>query len=178
MGIGAALGLLLGAPFIVDVMAGSDFAGSVAPLRVLGIAMLGSFVLATWGFALLSLHNHRAILRANVAAFVVNVCAVVTLASLDGARGAAIGASIGEITLACGYLIGLIAGDARFRPQTGRTVRAAACAVPAGATLALGLPSAPTLALGLVIYAGLLWPAGALPDELTEVVRARFRPGY
>jgi len=175
LGVGAVIGLVLGAPFVIDVMAPTEFAGSVTPLRILSLAMLSSFVLSTWGFALLSLHAHQAILRANLVTFVVSVIAVVILASLDGARGAAIGAAIGEVTLAVGYLLALITGDARFRPKIGRPIRAVVCAIPALGVLALGLPSAAALFLGLAVYAVLLVPAGAIPDELTHAVRDRLR---
>lgn len=175
MGIGAAVGLALGAPFVIEVMAGPDFAGSVTPLRVLGIAMLGSFVLAPWGFALLSLHLHRPILRANAAAFVVSVIAVVTLASVDGARGAAIGATLGETTLAVGYLRALTKGDPRFQPNVARPLRALACAIPALIVLTMGLPSAVALVIGLGLYAVLLIPSGAVPDELVDLMRVRIQ---
>ncbi len=85
LGIGAGLTLALGAPFVVRVIADASFADAAAPLRIQAVAICASFVLAAFTFALLSLHRHRELLIANLAAFAVSLIAVGVLASARGA---------------------------------------------------------------------------------------------
>ena len=58
LGIGAALGTLAGAQFIIKVVAGPEFAAS-AGLLIQGLAFIASFLVAGWSFALLSLKRYR-----------------------------------------------------------------------------------------------------------------------
>ena len=78
LGLGAALAVIIGAPAIMQVIAGDGFADAVTPLRIQGVTLLASFVLAPAGFALLSLHLHRVILIANGVALAVMLPSVAT----------------------------------------------------------------------------------------------------
>ncbi len=77
IGVAAAIGVVAGARFIIEVVGGPKYAAAAGALQIEGVALLASFVLAGWGFGLLSLHRHRAILVANLAALAVS--AVLTL---------------------------------------------------------------------------------------------------
>ncbi len=69
-----------GARFIIAVVAGHKYAEAVGVLQIEGVALLASFVLAGWGFGLLALHRHRAMLLANLAALLMSVVLTVILA--------------------------------------------------------------------------------------------------
>ena len=90
LGVAAALGMLAGADFVIEVIAGPKYAGSVVPLQLLGVAMIPSFVIAGWSFAMLSLERYKGLLLANLAALLVSCCSTAVLASAHGARGSAV----------------------------------------------------------------------------------------
>src|SRR3954469_8479972 len=65
IGVATAITMVLGAPAIIAVIAGPDFAGAVPALRIEGLAMLMTFGITTWGFGLMSVHEHRPMVLAN-----------------------------------------------------------------------------------------------------------------
>lgn len=174
LGLGAAVALSTGAPAIIQVMAGREFADAVGALRIQSVAVVMTFVLATWGFALLSLHEHRSLLRANAAAFVASAAAVALLAGEFGAEGAALGTVLGEFVLASGYLVALTRGRPELRPRGAVAVRALPVALASvGVVFALGLPSAPAAVIALALYAGGVLALRAVPRELLHAVARR-----
>jgi O-antigen/teichoic acid export membrane protein len=175
LGFGAAIALVVGAPAIIDVMAGSTFADAVPALRIQGATLAATFILAPLGFALLSLHAHREILVVNTIALAVMLVAVTLLASQLGPEGAALGTVIGETTLAASYVIALRLRAPDILPGAERPLRALAAAAPCFAILLIdGLPSWVAAAIALAAYAVLLVALRAVPDELLEL-RSRRR---
>jgi O-antigen/teichoic acid export membrane protein len=174
LGVAAALGLGIGARFVVEVIAGRGYLGAVPVLRVQSIALLATFMLAGWSFALLSLQRYRSLLIVNATAFAVSCALTVLLASTDGAQGAALATLAGESTLAVGSLLALskvdpklsIGLDAPFRIAL---AGAAACGVGAGALIA-GLPAALAALAALALYALLILATRAAPAELGELL--------
>jgi O-antigen/teichoic acid export membrane protein len=176
LGFGTALGLVVAAPVVIEVMAGDGFADAVPVLRIHAITLVATFLLSPFGFALLSLHAHREILGANLVALAVMLTAVVILARAMGSEGAALGAVLGELTLLVGYLVGLRRAAPMVVPSPGRPARAFAAAAFAGG---IGLiPSLSTWAaavIALIAYAGLVILLRAVPDELLEILPWRRR---
>jgi len=167
LGGAAALTCALGAPWIVAVVAGDAYDGAIGVLRIQGMALGLTFVIAALGFTLLADHRHRAIALSNGAALVVSAVTVLVLADAHGARGAAWATVLGEAVLAVAYLMAL----RRALPGAGlgasRLARVLAAAGLGGAAGALcGLPSVPATAIGLAVYAAVLLASGALPPEL------------
>ncbi len=103
-GCGVALALFLGAAFAIDVVGGPHFEHSVIVLRILAIALVGTFIISARGYALLSLDRlPRALLICNAFALAVVLGAGLPLISTHGAVGAAIAMVLAELTLAAGY---------------------------------------------------------------------------
>lgn len=174
LGIGAALGLLTAAPAIIDVMGGPQYADAASALRIQSAAILCSFLLATWGFALLSLHLHRELLLANLVALAVSVTSVSVLASAHGADGAALGTVLGEMALAIGYILGLTRGRPELKPGLRVPLRGAlAAAVACGTVFALGLPALAAGVGALALYLAGLLVLRAVPQELLELLHRR-----
>jgi O-antigen/teichoic acid export membrane protein len=174
LGFGAAIGLVVGAEAIIDVMAGSGFRDAVPALRVQGVTLIASYALAPVGFALLSLHAHRAILVVNAIALAVMLASVGALASAFGAEGAALGTVLGEWTLAIGYLGALRRAAPSVAPSFGRPARALVAALPCFAlALVPGVPAWVLAGVGLAAYALLLVVVRAVPEELLELVPHR-----
>jgi O-antigen/teichoic acid export membrane protein len=174
LGLAAAIGLVVGAPTVIDVMAGGGFRDAVPTLRIQGVAVAASFALAPLGFALLSLHEHRGILVANAVALVVMLGSVGGLAAAYGAEGAAAGTVVGEWSLAVGYLVALRRAAPPVAPGFGRAARGLVAAAPCFAlALVTGVPAWIMAILALALYAVLLAVMRAIPDELIELVRRR-----
>ena len=171
-GTAVAIATSLGAPFAVRIVGGARFAASADVLALLGVAMIGSFLVATWSYALLTLRRHRALLLANLSAFAVSIVLTLVLAPAHGAVGAAIAVIGGELWLASVYLAVLIRAEPRLRPPLraiGPVALAAGLAV--GAARLLALPSLPAVAVAMATYLGALWVMRAIPREIFEQLR-------
>jgi O-antigen/teichoic acid export membrane protein len=170
VGIATALGVFAGAPFIVKVIA-PNFAGAVEVLRTQGTAMIASFLLAGWGYALLSIKRHRALLVVNAVALFVSAGLTLILASADGAEGAAIATLGGESSLAIGYLFVLARDHPELRPRVSSVPRILLAAIPAVAlAIWLELPSFWLTLIVLAVYGVLIVLTRAMPQEITEVL--------
>ena len=169
LGAWAAVCVVVGAEVLIDVVAGPDFEPSVQVLQLQGPAILGSFLVATWGYGLLALRRHRAILLCNLAALTLAGGLSVWLIDRHGADGGAVALTATELSLAAGYAISLartdldLGGLARLLPRLALAV-AAAAALP----LVIGLASftAALLATG-VFFAALVLMRG-IPVEIVE----------
>lgn len=166
----AAIGAILGAPAIIAVIAGSGFDDSIAPLRIQGAALGLTFAISGLGFALLARHRQRVLLACNLVVFVVSAVAVALLAHAHGARGAALGAAIGEATLCALYALALTRGAPGIRPtRVPRIVLALAGGLAAGALLPV--PAVPAAIAGLLVYGALAYLLRAIPPGLRALVR-------
>ena len=174
LGLGTALCTAVGAELAINVVAGSEFKPSVDVLQIQSLALLASFLLAVWGFALLSLSLYRAILVANAAALVVSMTLTLALAPSYGAKGAAVATVFGEATLAVGYVTVLFRRRPDLRFSLEIVPRAVAALVPAAAVLLVpGLSQEVRLVAVAGIYALAAWLLGAIPDEIGLALRPR-----
>lgn len=172
LGSGFALVTIIGAPVAIDIVAGNAFQPAVDVLRIQGIAMLASFLLATWGFALISLHLHRELVVANVCALAVSAILVLWLGASDGAEGAAWATVGGEYVLAVGYLLGLARRRHDLLPDLKVVPRVAVAAAAGAAVGVSGLPAAPATVAALAVFGVLVFLTGAIPPELLDWVRS------
>ncbi len=172
VGVWVSLAIALGAHFAIELIGGHKFAPAAGVLAIQGISVGATFVGTVWGFGLLSLGRHRAILIFNLAALATVVVAVSILASVDGARGAAIGASGVELANA---IIGawLLSHTRRHLRPSLRALPKVAVAAALAATPALMAISEPAqVALSGVIYLLALLALRALPSELLALLPA------
>jgi O-antigen/teichoic acid export membrane protein len=166
-----ALALFLGAPIAIEVVAGSGYTRSVDVLHILSVALLGTFVIAARGYALLSLDRLRAMLVCNAVALVVVVACGVPLISAYGATGAAIAMVAAELALALCYERALTLERPQLRLRWGFVLRAGAAALLAGAVATvLDLPSILAALLGLGLYISALLILRIVPVEIRDAV--------
>lgn len=171
LGGAALLACVLGAPAILGVLAGDAFADAASVLRVQGLALALTFLIAPLGFALLALGRQRAMLAGNLMALAVSGATVIALASAHGARGAAWATVLGEATLAVAYTTALLRD---VRPVPGRLPRAAVALVVGLAAGALpGWSAAVAATVGLAVYAAALVALRAVPDQVRAALRQR-----
>jgi O-antigen/teichoic acid export membrane protein len=176
-GSGLALALFLGAGFAVDVVGGQHFGHSVDVLRILAIALLGTFVIGARGYALLSLDRLRAMLASNAIALAVVLAAGVPLISVYGAQGAAVALVAAELTLALCYEWSLSRERPELRLGLGFVLRVAAATVAVGAAaLALDLSPVASAVVGSALYVAALLALGIIPAEIREALLRRRRP--
>jgi O-antigen/teichoic acid export membrane protein len=170
-----ALTFVLCAQFAIDVVGGDQAQGSVSVLRILGVGILPTFLVAAWGFVLLSRRSYGRLVKANAVVFLLAIVLSVVLIPAFGARGSGAVTAILETVLATLYglllmreLPGLRAG-ATLAP---RMLLALAAAFAIGVPLLLVHPVPATVAGGLA-YFGVLWAMRAIPPELLDAMRRR-----
>jgi O-antigen/teichoic acid export membrane protein len=171
-GVTMTLGLAFGASFAVRVLGGEE--ESVQVLQVLSGALIGTFLVATWAFALLSLRRYRALLFSNLAALGVGIGLTFLLVPSHGALGGAIAVTATEGALALMYGVDLVRARPDLRPPLAIlgpvALGLAAAVVP---LVVLNLPSAVEAVLAPVIFLAVLGALRALPTELVELARGR-----
>jgi len=177
LGVAASLALLGGASFVIEVIAGPAYAAAAPVLRIQGLAMIATFVLAGWSFALISIKRYGALLAVNTAALIVSCALTLALAASHGAQGAAWATICGESTLAAGSLVVLLRGHPELRPPMAILAKVAFAAAPATVlALASGLPSLARALLAVALYGLLIALTRAVPAEITQLIPAPHRP--
>lgn len=163
-GAGLALVTVAGAPVAVDVVAGAGYGGAVEPLRLLGPALLASYMIALGAFALLSLRRQAVLIGVNAAGLAVCVALALWWTPGHGAVGGAWATLVGESLIALLSLAALaragVALSLRIVPRV-----FAACAVAAVPLLVPGLAALPAALLVAALYAGAALALGLVPAE-------------
>jgi O-antigen/teichoic acid export membrane protein len=168
-GVGIGVILIVGAKPITDVISG--YSGAVAPLRIEGVAVLGTCLTPVWSTGLLSLHRHFAQLACNIVGLAVVAGLTLGLAPVIGARGAAVATVAGECTVAVGLLFALVRANGRLAPAVRQIApRIALAGGAAFATMLLPVPGLAQLVLAVAVYGGLIIALGAFPRELRELI--------
>ncbi len=174
IGVWMALSLYLIAPFAVDLVAGDKFKPSVELLQIQAPAMAGTFLAATWVYALLSLRKHRVLIVVNAFAFVLATVLAIVLISGDGARGAAITMTVTELVLAIfGYLALRLSGTELQVQILGVVKVLLAAGVALAVPILFGLPSLFATVLASVIFFLVLLLIRGVPAEVLALVRSR-----
>ncbi len=117
VGSGIAVLLIVGAPVAIAVIAGPEFEPADDVLRVLAVAQLTLFLVATWVYALLALRRYRVIMVATLAATAVAAIGTVVLVPPLGALGAGIATAAADATLAVCYIVSLVRLDRSYMPD-------------------------------------------------------------
>ncbi|MBW3609317.1 MAG: oligosaccharide flippase family protein [Actinobacteria bacterium] len=173
-----ALTLAVGAPLAVEIMGGASFAPAAPVLAIQGLGLGASFVAAVWAYGLLSLREHGTILILNVTALVILAAAVAVLATLEGARGAAIATAGVEVAVAIGGALLVVRRRPHLRPSLGVVWKVALAALLGAAPLLVsGVPVGVLVLLSTALYGIALLALRALPRELLVLLpRGRRRP--
>lgn len=166
LGVALALALFLGAPFVIDVIAGPGFEPAAGVMRIQAVTLLLVFLVVTFNFALLSLRQHAAMLAITGGALLVNAVGAGLLGAAHGARGAALATMAADLiaVLASGWAL------SRLGLPVGRWLsvvpRIALAAVPAAALWFAPIPALPKAAIGVAVFAVGAVVLRAVPEEL------------
>jgi O-antigen/teichoic acid export membrane protein len=173
VGVWASLAIALGSNFIIEVIGGPKFAPAATVFAIQGISVGSVFVGSVWGFGLLSLGRHRAILLFNLWALAAVVIVVAVAASLDGARGAAIGTSSIEFANAIIGLRILTHGSSHLHPSLRAMPKVVLAVLLAATPVLLPVNEPARVILSGAIYMGALLVLRALPQELVALLPGR-----
>jgi O-antigen/teichoic acid export membrane protein len=174
LGAWIAVALVLGAQIAVDVVAGPEFEPAIEPLRIQALALLGTSVLAVWGYGLLSLGRHRAIMLGNLAAIASSGLLSLVLVPRYGAVGAAVALTTAELILAACYGLALLGSELALRSSLGVAPRIlAAAGLALAVPLAAGLEDVVAVATATAVYAIALVALRAVPGELKQALLGR-----
>ena len=167
VGTGMAIGLGVGAQFAIDVVAGHGFDASVPVLRIQSLALITSFLLATWALALLALKRFRDVMFANLLAAVISIGGTFALVPPLGAKGGAIAIVAAEAALVVASIFFLHRARPALTPKLGVVPKVLAASAGAiGITLPLsGAPSVVLSVLAMAVFAAVILLTRALPPE-------------
>ncbi|HVL30832.1 MAG TPA: oligosaccharide flippase family protein [Solirubrobacteraceae bacterium] len=174
VGAWVALALAIGAPLVVEIMGGRQFAAAAPVLAIQAVVLGATFVNAVWGYGMLSLHLHRTILALSFGLLAAVVVVVAVLVPIDGARGAAIGTAAVEVVAAVvgGFL--LVRGRPHLRPRLQIVPKVAlAAALGAAPAFATELPVSLRVVLASLVYGAVLLALRAFPRELDALLSRR-----
>jgi O-antigen/teichoic acid export membrane protein len=165
---------ITGAPFAVEVVGGPSFHPSSSTLQILAVGITGTFLVATWSFALLTLRLYRDLIVVNGLIVIIAVTLSVLLIPAYQAHGAAVVTATLEVALAAGYGIVLSVRRPELRPSlrgVPRVLLAFGIALAISEALPVGAVAGTVIA-ACVMFAGLL-ALRALPQEFLDALRRR-----
>ena len=165
-----ALIIIVGASFGIDIIAGAKGHPSIAVLRIMGIGITATYLVASWGFVLLSMHMYRQLVIANAGALVLAILLSALLIPALHARGGAITTVALEFSLAGSYIVFLSRrGITPPAPFLVRFALAVGLALGAG-VLALTVNAVAAVVIASVVYFGVLLTTRAIPSELIDAL--------
>lgn len=174
VGAAAMVALVLGAPFVIEVIAGPGFEPAADVLRIQAVGLMLSFAATTLFYVLLSVRMHRVILAAACTALGVAVGLAWLLGESEGATGAAlaiVGAELAGLVLVATVLR---RRHPELMPNLAAVPRVAvAVAAALSVWLIPGLPAAGAAALGLLVFVAASLALGAVPRELVDAFSRR-----
>jgi O-antigen/teichoic acid export membrane protein len=171
VGVGMALGLMVGAEPVIAIVGGDEFTPAVPVLRVLSAVLVATVFVSTWSLLLLSLDEQRLLLAINGTAVVVSFAAAFVLIPAHGAIGGSIDVLVAEVLVAVASIVLLRRRHPDIAPRLLGLWRVlAAAALAALGLLVPGGPVAETAA-ALLIYVVAALALRAVPMELWSALR-------
>ena len=175
LGAWTALGTILGAGPAIAFVGGKEYEPAVEVLRVQGIALASSYLVAVWATGLWALREQRALAWANVVGVALAGGLTAALIPEWGALGAAIAMTVAEVLLAGMYAYALIRGRPHLRPELGIVPKTLAAVAPAFALWFVPLPDIVNVVLATAVFYGLLVAFGGMPMEIRKALVDRWR---
>ncbi len=159
---------------VIRVLAGEKFAAAAAPLSILAVSCIFSFLNAGLGFASVARNRHHKMIVVSILGLAVNVITNVIVIPMYGLDGAASAYLASELVTLCGVYLVFRSGVGLKVPLVRILLRPVAVGVLSvllfGVLLSSGSRGfvvAGALAVGEVaFYVGVLYLLGGIPDEL------------
>jgi O-antigen/teichoic acid export membrane protein len=171
LGAGAAFLLVAGADFIIDVIAGPEFAPAVPVLQIHGLAIAETFFVALFSGTLWVVRRKRSL----VVGHAVGLLAAIglTLALVPGweAEGAAVAMVVAEGLLGIWLGAALLWSLPELRPSLSVLPKVALGLLLAGLIALAPLPDVVVVALGSAAYLGVIVALRGVPVEAWQAFR-------
>jgi O-antigen/teichoic acid export membrane protein len=167
-----AISVVLGAGPAIALVGGDAFEPAAEVLRVQGIALVASFLLAVWAGGLWAMRRQRALAIANAVGVAVAAGLTAALIPSSGALGAAIAMTAAELLLAACYVVSLVRGRPELMPPLAVVPKALLAIAAAGALWWLPLPELAIAVLATPVYWGVLYAVGGVPPDAIDAVRS------
>lgn len=167
--------LVLGAPFAIEVLAGSQDHPSTDVLQIQAAGIIATFVASATGYPLLSLHRNRETLVANTICLATAIALALALTPGWGAEGAAISAVTAELFLATATTIALVVRAGVRVPLREIPIIIGAGLAALGFGVAVGVHPIVQATVGGAGFLGLLIALGRFPPEVRELLTRRVR---
>ena len=166
--------VVVGAQFAVDFIGGAKFQPSVEVLEILGAGAAGTFLVATWSFALLTLRLYRELIWINGVAVLLAVGLSAILIPADAARGAGIVTATLEVSLALAYGVVLSIRHPDLRPSLAQVPRVLlAFALAFGVAEVVPVYSLLAVLIGVLVLVVMLFALRVVPAEFLQAIRRR-----
>jgi O-antigen/teichoic acid export membrane protein len=170
-GVWMSLAMAIGAPFIIDVVAGTQARGAVVVLQIQASVFIASFISTSSGLALVSLHRYRAMMLASTSALVLNVVLGLWLVPALGARGGALADVITEAVVSIGLTAALIRAVPRHQISSSVALPLVLATGLSATVLFLPVDPVTRVIVATIIYFAVLLLIGAIPTEVTQAAR-------
>lgn len=162
--------LVVAAPFVIEVIGPSSFAGAIPVLRLQALALFAGFIGTTYSYALLSLKMHSSLLRVTIAGLLASVALSALLVPIAGAEGASIAAAASEFMVAAGYLLALSRRHAHLRPGWAVLPKVLAASGVGLLALLIPVPDIARWAITSCAFLMVLAATRAFPPELLHLL--------
>lgn len=164
--------VIVGAPFAVEVVGGPKFQPAAGVLQILGVGLVGTFLVATWSFALLTLRLYRDLIVVNALVVLLAIGLSLLLIPAHQAHGAGVATATLELVLAACYFAVLSYRQPDLRPSLSHFPRVAV-SLAAAFAVALAVPvySAIAVIIGTIVLLACLLALRALPAEFLQALR-------
>jgi O-antigen/teichoic acid export membrane protein len=175
LGAWTAVCVVLGAGPAIDFVGGPDYEPAEEVLRVQGVALASTYLVAVWATGLWALREQRALAWANVAGVATAGLLTAALIPGYGALGAAIAMTAAEVFLAALYAFVLMRRRPYLRPELGIVPRTLVAAAPALGLWFTPLPDIVNVVLATAVFFALLVALGGMPVEVKKALVDRWR---
>jgi O-antigen/teichoic acid export membrane protein len=168
-----ALGLMLSAPFAIELLVGTSDHPSVEVLQIQSAALVAGFVVAAASFPLLGMRRYRELLLATTGSLLLTAVIALGLTPSLGADGAAIAAVTGDFALAAVLTVLLLRRGGPPLPLSAVPVTLAAGGLGYAAGRLAGIHPLVEAVTGGLVFLAVLVVLRRFPPELREVLGLR-----
>jgi O-antigen/teichoic acid export membrane protein len=170
-GVWMSLAMVLGASFIIDVIAGSQGRGAVPVLRIQALALTLSFISTASALNLISLRRYRLMIIASSSALAFDIALALALVPTLGARGGALADVITEVLMAIGLTGALMRSVPQHQIKASVVWPVLVASALSATVLLLPIGSIGHVIGATIIYFGLLLLMGVIPDDVIAAMR-------
>ena len=175
LGVWAAVSVLVGADAIMRFIGGSDFEPAAPVLRIQGVALACSFLIAVWAAGLWALRRQRALAIANLVGVSLTVGLALALVPQFGALGGAVATTVVEVVVMAMYAVLITRGGEVNPPQLATVAKALVSAVPALAVWFLPIPDVVKIVFASGVFFGLLVMLRGIPRDVYDALAEKVK---